>query len=297
MFEKGFLSKAYAPKEQGDNNNKRKEVPKKTPVFDAAKNAEKNKKHEGDEANLSQEKAQQSDVGTLPLPFKPGFLDKKPKETQNEVSGKQKSHDITKDTDKSSKEVETKSSRSEGGPQYLTDKGSPIPIGKDSEPHFSPEQMTQKDREIQHWLNGELISGYDRSYNCHSYVFTDGKAGWIGNPDTVEMIIKDNGFQRIASASYDNTNHICKKLSKKGDIIIYRDKNKEAVHSGIIFHPDEDPDRIFVDSKMGRSGIFRCRLTSICTSSLFEGITHWEIYHTDRPRGRLITEIKNEGDH
>ena len=200
--------------------------------------------------------------------FEKGFLSKaygskgkgdSQKETEKGYSGTSKTRDFVKDTYKSPKKAETKFSRSEVGPKYLTDKGSRIPIvDKSPEPLSSSERQALEEELLQEMLkdNSKQISGYDPSYNCYSYVFTDGKAGgWI-HTDTMGKILKENGFKEIASASYGNSDYTYTQLPKEGDIVIYRRENNLTIHAGIIIKCDNDPKNIIVRSKMGEMGVF-----------------------------------------
>jgi hypothetical protein len=219
---------------------------------------------------------------------------------KSQGASKHKIFNYEKNAAKRAKEAETKFSSSEGGPQYLTDKGSPIPIEKSPKPTRSPERQTLEEELVQEMRKdrGKRISDYDSSYNCHGYVFTDGKAGWINTTATVEKILKENGFKRITSGSYGNRDYTYTQLPKKEDIVIYRNKYNKAVHSGVIIECSNNLDNIFVRSKIGHFGVFEHPLTNSCIQRDLL-VTHWEIYHTDRPQGRFITgtSSKHKGDH
>jgi hypothetical protein len=238
------------------------------------------------------------DLGTG---LKRGSLNKKKgdghKEITKWVTDKPRPRDLIKNTYNKSKEAETESSRSEIGPQYLTDKGNPIPIVS-PEPIVSSDQVTEAETLLKQMfeekeLHVKQLSGYDPSYNCHSYVFTDGKAGWIADPCVVENIIKENGFQKVASADSDCNNYEQIKPLEERDIIIYRNENNKIVHSGVIFKFNKDSEQFIVRSKFGEFGIFEHSATFPDIPNGFK-VARLEIYHTDRPQGRFIREVTRE---
>jgi hypothetical protein len=58
----------------------------------------------------------------------------------------------------------------------------------------------------------------DPSYNCHGWVFADGRA--VVNAD-VELILHDNGYAPVAEP-------------QPGDVIVYRDDGGAVTHTGLV---------------------------------------------------------------
>lgn len=208
----------------------------------------------------------------------------------------------------SSEKVKTKllekeeASRSDDCCKYITtDQGSKILIGDFLKSPLTSQEKKEFEAEfIQKFQNHNLyvkqLSGYDESFNCHGYTLADGKANRIYDCDA-KKIVNENGFKEIATANNDTSDYTYTAKPQVGDIILYKDENHRLLHSGVISKFAKNPKEILVTSKLGNLGIFEHSIT-------FPHIpdpdpeydckpTYWEIYHTNRPQGRLITEISN----
>lgn len=179
--------------------------------------------------------------------------------------------------------------------KYVTDKGRSITIDDPQRSSLSLAQQAQIHQTIteiynREGLHAEQLSDYDPSYNCHSYTFTDGKVGLIANGEEVKRILQDNDFQSIASENEDGY-YTYTQIPQKGDIILYKDSYDNPNHSGVISRVENDPKKMMVKSKMNKCATFEHSATipKNPDPGFFEA-THWEIFHTDRPQGRLITE-------
>jgi hypothetical protein len=75
-------------------------------------------------------------------------------------------------------------------------------------------------------------------YNCHGWVFTDGKYILAGND--VERILADNGYREVEHPA-------------SGDLIVYRDYSGGIVHTGLVRAAD-DRGLVLIESKWGLEG-------------------------------------------
>ncbi len=196
-----------------------------------------------------------------------------------------------------------KASPSDNRCKYITtDQGSKIIIEDFLKSALTSQEKMEIEAEFiqkfqNHNLYVEQLSSYDESFNCHGYALADGKANWIINSDA-EKIIKENGFKEIASANNDTSEYTYTAKPQVGDIILYKDENHRLLHSGVISKFAKNPKEILVTSKCGSLGIFE---HSITFPHIYDDPdpeyhckpTYWEIYHTNRPQGRLITDISN----
>lgn len=76
--------------------------------------------------------------------------------------------------------------------------------------------------------------------NCHGWVFLDSQ--YLMTPEGVQRVLDDNGYEVVSEPS-------------GGDVIIYRNDNREIVHSGIVRGVLNDG-TIIVESKWGTEGLF-----------------------------------------
>ncbi len=76
--------------------------------------------------------------------------------------------------------------------------------------------------------------------NCHGWVFLDGQ--YLITGDAVQRILDDNAYEVVEEAL-------------AGDVIIYRDANRNIVHSGLVRGVLNDGS-IIIESKWGVEGVF-----------------------------------------
>lgn len=82
----------------------------------------------------------------------------------------------------------------------------------------------------------------DVRYNCHGFVFADGKY-WVRGA-FVEQILKDNGYHQTSGP-------------QSGDIIVYRcNRTGEVAHTGVVRTVVEDTGTVLIESKLGSLGRF-----------------------------------------
>ena len=76
--------------------------------------------------------------------------------------------------------------------------------------------------------------------NCHGWVFLDGQ--YLISDEAVQRILDDNGYEVVDEAM-------------AGDVIIYRDDDRNIVHSGVVRGVLNDG-TIIIESKWGTEGVF-----------------------------------------
>jgi len=81
----------------------------------------------------------------------------------------------------------------------------------------------------------------DLSYNCHGWVFGDGKA-WISG-ESVDSILEDNQYQSTTDPAV-------------GDVVVFRDSSRKVSHTALI-RAIMDDGTILVESKWGGMGRYR----------------------------------------
>lgn len=84
------------------------------------------------------------------------------------------------------------------------------------------------------------VAPADERYNCHGWVFTDGRA-YVRGTD-VPHILMDNGYQRVSDPQED-------------DLVVYRDARRGIVHTGVV-RAASAGGPLLVESKWGRAGRF-----------------------------------------
>jgi hypothetical protein len=124
-------------------------------------------------------------------------------------------------------------------------------------------------------------------YNCHSYVFTNGRGGWLTATDA-KKILEDNQFQLVASFDGVQQRRDPQAKIEKGDVVAYytyfdaKNPIKEPSHSAVVF--EVKGDRIWVISKWGPYGLNVHPIDVVPK----EYQQQWAIFHTDRKEGRLV---------
>jgi hypothetical protein len=78
----------------------------------------------------------------------------------------------------------------------------------------------------------------DLQSNCHGWVFAGGR--YLLTGDGVEMILADNNYRTVAAP-------------QPGDVVIYRDRSKQIVHTGLV-RLVLDNGTVIVESKWGIGG-------------------------------------------
>ena len=101
--------------------------------------------------------------------------------------------------------------------------------------------------------------------NCHGWVFLDGQ--YLISSDAVQRILDDNGYEVVEEAL-------------AGDVIIYRDDNRNIVHSGLVRGVLNDGS-IIIESKWGVEGVFLHDPMGTPYS------TNFEYYRSPRPTHRV----------
>jgi hypothetical protein len=128
--------------------------------------------------------------------------------------------------------------------EAITDQGHAVPIY-----HLTaPERITPADRDAEDLFlhragaSGGVVrlAGPDPSYNCHGWVFADGR-GWIHGSE-VDGILRDNGYERVREPM-------------SGDLIVYRDRSGAVVHSGFV-RSVLSGGQVLVESKWSHLGRF-----------------------------------------
>jgi hypothetical protein len=124
-------------------------------------------------------------------------------------------------------------------------------------------------------------------YNCHSYVFTNGRGGWLTATDA-KKILEDNQFQLVASFDGVQQRRDPQAKIEKGDVVAYytyfdaKKPIKEPPHSAVVF--EVKGDRIWVTSKWGPYGL-KVHPIDVVPKEYQQ---QWAIFHTDRKEGRLV---------
>ncbi len=130
-------------------------------------------------------------------------------------------------------------------------------------------------------------------YNCHSWTFANGRAGYICDED-VWAIIKGNGFQpilekigdqppvRLSTEKYPDG----KNPEPKLDIYLVTDKNNSIIHSGVFAGSKEFNHKSYL---MGRSHAGGVQRHLMDLQPVNKEARAWTVYHTDRLGGRLVS--------
>ena len=101
--------------------------------------------------------------------------------------------------------------------------------------------------------------------NCHGWVFLDGQ--YLISGDAVQRILDDNAYEVVEEAI-------------AGDVIIYRDNDRNIVHSGLVRGVLNDG-TIIIESKWGVEGVFLHNPLDTPYSVLFD------YYRSPRPTHRV----------
>jgi hypothetical protein len=121
-----------------------------------------------------------------------------------------------------------------------TDAGASVPLFEAS----SSSVAANQDEEAR-YLKGQQLAAKliqtarpDVRYNCHGWVFADGRYWVRGN--TVETILKDNGYQAV-------------ERPRAGDVAVFRNQLGEVTHTGLVRAGDRRG-AVLIESKWGRFG-------------------------------------------
>src|SRR6185503_14107368 len=93
----------------------------------------------------------------------------------------------------------------------------------------------------------------DNRANCHGWVFTGGWFGIAGQD--VDKILLDNDYDRVEQP-------------RPGDLVIYRDTEGRAAHSGIVRLAEGD--LVLVESKWGAQARYLHRLLDQAYATTYE---------------------------
>jgi hypothetical protein len=104
--------------------------------------------------------------------------------------------------------------------------------------------------------------------NCHGWVFAGGKY-WV-NPDQVEHILDDNGYQPISEP-------------RLGDLAIYRNSADTIIHTAVVRAICDDG-IVLVEGKWGWMGVFLHPVGESCYGK------NYGFYRSDRS-GHLLVEL------
>ncbi len=107
------------------------------------------------------------------------------------------------------------------GARAVTDRGREIVLA-----HYALQNEGALGRREQSFLSGQLSHYHivrtadpDANYNCHGWVFTDGRYN-VSSTDVTE-ILEDNGYHSICQPEV-------------GDLIVYRDEGGQVEHTGVV---------------------------------------------------------------
>lgn len=101
--------------------------------------------------------------------------------------------------------------------------------------------------------------------NCHGWVFLDSQ--FLIPGEAVQQILDDNGYEIVTEP-------------KAGDVIVYRDSNRNIAHTGLVRGVLNDG-TIIIESKWGVDGIFLHDPDGTPYSTLYE------YYRSSRPHNRV----------
>jgi hypothetical protein len=154
----------------------------------------------------------------------------------------------------------------------VTDLGRRVPVSVIAEP--VPDSLLADIKRrylLTSILNNRVIelTDSDTTHNCFGWVFTAGRY-WVPF-DMVDGILVDNGYEQVSKPS-------------KGDLAVYRNAERELVHTGIVFHAD---DHTLIESKWGPLG----RYIHLPDDQPFGGTCTF--YHSPR-RGHLLAGIPTD---
>lgn len=121
----------------------------------------------------------------------------------------------------------------------LTDRNRPIPVYRLADE--SSETVDLIDEAVVESFNS-VIQRSPRNLlaNCHGWVFLDSQ--FLISGEAVQQILDDNEYELVDDP-------------KAGDVIIYRDANRNIVHSGIVRGVLND-ETVIIESKWGTEGTF-----------------------------------------
>lgn len=149
----------------------------------------------------------------------------------------------------------------------LTDRNHPIKVYRLDEVATDPmdNELPEKDFSVEY--NGTMIQRASSGLlaNCHGWVFLDGQ--FLITGDAVQRILDDNEYEVVEEAL-------------AGDVIIYRDNNRNIVHSGLVRGVLNDG-TIIIESKWGVEGVFLHNPLDTPYSVLFD------YYRSPRPTHRV----------
>ena len=124
----------------------------------------------------------------------------------------------------------------------ITDRNHPIKVYRLGQVATDPmdNEFREKDYSVEY--NGTMIQRVAGGVlsNCHGWVFLDGQ--YLITGDAVQRILDDHEYEVVEEAA-------------AGDVIIYRDNNRNIVHSGLVRGVLNDG-TVIIESKWGVEGVF-----------------------------------------
>jgi hypothetical protein len=151
----------------------------------------------------------------------------------------------------------------------VTDRGQPVPVYRNE---VSVEEVKAFEMPILERFKlitqAMQVAPVDPSYDCHGWVFADGKF-WIGG-ESVRMILEENGYEKVD-------------YPQVGDLAIYGDPNVLIQHSGIVrVAGKKKGDLILIESKWDELG----RFLHQPDLTMYQGGCVY--FHTKRPGGHRL---------
>jgi hypothetical protein len=159
--------------------------------------------------------------------------------------------------------------------KLVTDQGRRIRVATLGRPVPDADLSGVEDQRVRaHDLARKVIvrANPDASYNCHGWLFTDGRY-WVAG-DQVDDILADNGYVQVSTPA-------------PGDLAVYRDAGGDVVHTGVVRSTEGCT---LVESKWGPMG----RFVHCPEDQPFGGACVF--YHSPR-RGHLLDGLTPDPDH
>lgn len=113
---------------------------------------------------------------------------------------------------------------------------------------------------------------WDESYNCHGWVFVEGRA-WISG-EAVDSILHDNGYQTASKPGV-------------GDVVVFRTDEGKVSHTALVRAITEDG-RVLLESKWGKMGRYLHPIDQHAYSN------HQASFYQNRRAGHQLREAKAE---
>jgi hypothetical protein len=125
------------------------------------------------------------------------------------------------------------------GALLWTDKGREIQLMRmGHDPEGNPQEEANYLRSLGLDFKAIRTGPWDESYNCHGWVFADGRA-WISG-ESVDTILEDNDYRVVSTPTV-------------GDVVIFRTAQGKVSHSALV-RAITDDGRVLLESKWGKMG-------------------------------------------